>query len=138
MRRIIGGLAGLGLIGGVGSVIYNHNHTGATVQIRGKNGQVQSVHLDFGKKQFNCPSGEDAKLQPFLIRQGRIKLTLKDVASDLKQIETKYPLSKHERVPHYVVVRAKADIKRGKRLLTAYDGAVHQYNAELHRDCTAG
>lgn len=138
MRRLISGVAGLALVGGVGSVVYNHNHTGATVQIRGKNGQVQSVHLDFGKKQFSCPSGEDSKLQAFLIRQGRIKLTLQAVESELKQIDREYPRGKHVHVPHHVVVRVNADLKRGKRLLTAYGAAVDHYNTALHRDCTAG
>lgn len=137
MRRLIAGLAGLGLIGGVGSVVYNHNQTAAIVQIRGKNGQVHSVHLDFGKKQFSCPYGEDSKLQPLLIQQGRIKLTLHGVENELQQIAAKYP-SKSSKPPHSVAVRFVSEYKRGKLLLKAYQASVNEYNATLHRDCTAG
>jgi len=133
MRGIIGGLIGLGLIGGVGSVVFNHH--GATVQIRDKNGHVQSVHLDFGKQHFQCPSGEEAKLQPLLIRQGRIKLTLQGVEKDLQQVTKQYP-GKHPHVPHKVLVHVTAEYARFKALVKAYHSAVHQYNAMLDRDCT--
>jgi hypothetical protein len=133
MRRIIGGLVGLGLIAGAGSVAYNKH--GATVQIKGPNGQTQTVHLAFGKKHFQCPSGEDSKLNPVLIRQGRIKLTVNSLETQLERIDHKYP-GKH--APHSVVMRYTADVSRGKRLLKAYRASVHEYNAMLTRDCTPG
>ena len=133
MRRIIGGLAGLGLIAGAGSVVYNHH--GATVQIKGPNGQVQNVHIAFGKQHYQCPSGEDSKLNPVLIREGRIKLTVQGLEADLRKIDRKYP-GKH--APHSVVTRYDADVVRGRRLLKAYRAAVHEYNGILGRDCTPG
>lgn len=135
MRRILGGLVGLGLVGGAGSVIYNH-HGGATVQIRDKNGHVQNVQLDFGKKSFSCPSGEQAQLEPLLIRQGRIKLTLQGVDKDLQKILKEYP-GAHPNIPHAVLVRAKSEYARVKPLVKAYRAAVDQYNAKLRRDCAA-
>lgn len=136
MRRLIGGLAGLGLIAGTGSVIYNH-HGGATVQIKGPNGQVHNVHLDFGKQHYSCPSGEEAKLNPLLVRQGRIKLTLNGVAHELHLVEQKYPGRKAlKSAPTHVLVQVRADLKRGDRLAKAYSAAVKEYNATLNRDCS--
>ncbi len=134
MRRIVAGLAGLGLVAGAGSVVYNHH--GATVQIKGPNGQVHSVHLAFGKQHFQCPPGEDSKLNPILIRQGRIKLTLNGLETDLRKIDHEYPTAKH--APHSVIRHYNADVSRGRRLLKAYRSSVHEYNATLARDCTPG
>jgi hypothetical protein len=44
LREAAAGPAGLGLIGGAGSVVYNHNGD-ATVRIKGTNGNVQTVHI---------------------------------------------------------------------------------------------
>lgn len=132
MRRIIGGLAGLGLIAGAGHVVYN-NH-GATVQIEGPNGQVQNVNIPFGKKEFSCPAGTHDKTEPLLIRMGRIKLTLRGVDAELRRIDKKYPGS---HAPHAVVVRYNADVRRGRRLVKASNATTDEYNAILEHDCTA-
>lgn len=139
MRRLIAGLAGLGLIGGVGSVAYNHN--GATVRIRGSNGQMQSVHVGFGKQRYNCPSGEDAKLNPLVIREGRIKLTMKSVEVELRRLKQKEPGAHASRqaIVRYnaSVPRYNAAIRRARRLMSAFDATAHQYNRIIDSDCTA-
>ena len=139
MRRIIAGIASLGLIGGVGSVVYN-NH-GATVRIRGSNGQMQSVHIGFGKHRYECPSGESQKLNPLVIREGRIKLTMKDVVAELRRLKAKPPGAHASRqaIARYnaVVPRYNAALRRARRLGSAFDATAHQYNAIIDSDCTA-
>jgi hypothetical protein len=132
VRRIIAGLAGLGLAAGAGSVVYNHN--GATVRIRGANGQVQNVHIRFSGKRYHCPSGEDAKLNPLVIRAGRIKLTIKHVDAELMRIKAKYHHA--SKAPRPVVMRAYAEIKQAKRLESAFNADVDRYNAVIDADCT--
>lgn len=67
-------LAGLGLIGGAGTVIYNNNGD-ATVKIKDdRTRKVQTVRLGgAGGKSFSCPSGTREKFEPYDIRLGRIK-----------------------------------------------------------------
>ncbi len=133
MRRIIAGLAGLGLVAGAGSVAY-HNH-GATVRIKGPNGQTQTVNIAFGKQRFDCPAGTHDRTEPLLIRSARIKLTLRGIEADLRRIDRKYPKGSH-RPPRSVVLRFNAELRRGQRLERAGAATVRQYNAILDRDCT--
>jgi hypothetical protein len=141
MRRIIAGIAGLGLIGGVATVV--HNNHGATVRIRGRNGQMQSVHIPFGKKQYQCPPDENKKLNPILIRQARIQLTVKEVMADIRRLKAKYPYpgahGSRQAVARYNagVKPINAAARRGQRLLAAGNATVNEYNSILHRDCTA-
>jgi hypothetical protein len=135
VRRIIAGIAGLGLVAGAGSVAYNHH--GATVRIRGSNGQVQNVHINFSGRKMSCPSGEHNKLNPLVIQIGRIKLTLKGVEAKLRGIVAKYPTRKQfAHAPLPVLERFKADIKQGKRLESAFNSSVHRYNSVLDADCS--
>ena len=137
MRRILAGLVGLGLAAGAGSVVY-HNH-GATVKIKGSNGQVQNVHIAFKGQQMSCPSGEGDKVNPLVIELGRIKLTLKGVETDLRRFAAKYPSRKRlAHAPRQAVVRFKDELTRGKRLESAYNAITHRYNATLDADCKPG
>lgn len=134
MRRIIAGLAGLGLVAGAGSVAYNHN--GATVRIKGRNGQVQSVHIGLSGRQYSCPSGEHDKLNPLLIQAGRIKLTLNGVEAKLHRIVAKYRTrSRFAHAPRQVRERFAAELTQRKRLASAFNAAGHRYNTLLHADC---
>jgi hypothetical protein len=130
------GLAGLGLIGGAGTVIY-HNNGDATVKIKNdKTGQVQSVLIrGAGGKSYSCPSGTREKLNPYVIAGGRIKLTLRQVRRQESAIMKRYP---NHRAPDSVVVRYKAIARREGRLVAAYNAQADAQNAILDRDCTTG
>jgi hypothetical protein len=132
------GIAGLGLVAGAGSVAYNHNNKSATVHIRGANGQVQSVHIGFTGRQFSCPSGEHNKLNPLVIKAGRIKLSLKGVEADLRSVDEKYPSRKLlAHAPRGVIERFSAELERGKRLESAFNANADRYDAMIKADCTA-
>jgi hypothetical protein len=134
IRRAAAGLAGLGLIGGAGTVIYN-NSGDATVKIKDNaTGKVQTVRIAGGNgRSFSCPDGERAKLEPYVIRLGRIKLTLRQVRREERKIEQQYP---SDRAPHRVVVRYNALGRRDDRLVAAYNAEVDTHNAIIDRDCT--
>src|SRR3954466_16164404 len=96
-RKAAAALAGLGLIGGAGSVAYNQ-HGDAIVKIKGKDGHVQTVSIKAsGGATFSCPSGTRDRLAPLDIKAGRIKLTLQQVRRQENQLERRYPT--HE-APH--------------------------------------
>jgi hypothetical protein len=134
LGKAAAGLAGLGLIGGTGTVIYN-NSGDATVKIKDdRTGRVETVHLTGSNgRTFSCPLGTGDKLEPHDIRAGRIKLTMLRVRRELHGLERRYP---SHRGPHNVVVRYNALVDRHNRLVTAFNGEVDTHNAILLRDCT--
>jgi hypothetical protein len=131
IRKAVAGLAGLGLIGGVGSVAYKHGD--AMVKIKDASGQVHTVVIGGdGGRQYSCPSATDNRLEPIDIRAGRIKLTLQAVRRSEQAIERRYP---GHIAPHAVVVRFNALARRDDRLVTAYNAQIDEHNAVLDRDC---
>jgi hypothetical protein len=134
-RKAAAGLAGLGLIGGAGSVIYGNNGD-ATVKIKDPaTGQVQSVHLSGGGPSYSCPDGTGDKLQAYDIKLGRIKLTLQKVRGSERAIETQYP---GHNAPARVVARYRALAQRDDRLVAAFNAEVAARNGVLESDCTSG
>lgn len=133
LRKAAAGLAGLGLIGGAGTVVYNNNGD-ATVKIKDdRTGKVQSVFLGGGGKSFSCPSGTHDKVEPYDIKLGRIKLTLQRLRREERGIEKRYPSN---RAPNRVVVRYNALGHRDDRLVAAFNAEVDARNAIIDRDCT--
>jgi hypothetical protein len=91
VRQVAAGLAGLGLVGGVGAVTYNDDGT-AKVTISDKQGRTEPVKIEGDRGQnFSCPDGTEAKLEPIDIQAGRIKITLRRVHKSISAIEKRYP-----------------------------------------------
>jgi hypothetical protein len=134
-RAVVAGLTGLGLIGGTAAIVYNKNGS-ETVKIKDpKTGQVRSVSIAGATgAQYSCPSGTRAKLEPYDIEAGRIKLTLEKVRAQERAILRQYP---SHRAPHAVVVRFKALGRRDSQLVSAFNTEVDRRNAILDQDCTA-
>jgi hypothetical protein len=130
MRRALAALIGLGVVGGVGTVVYNHN--GATVKIKGSNGQVQNVHISFSGKQFDCPAGTDKKANPVIIESAKIKLTIKKVSRELQTLKQKYRGTSPSR---RAIAQYNALVRRGRKLVSAYNAEADRYNAIIRRDC---
>jgi hypothetical protein len=134
IRKLAAGLAGLGLIGGAGTVIYNHNGS-TTVRITDpKTGQVQSVSIGASGQAFSCPAGTRNRLEPYDLEAGRIKLTLLRVRRVERAIERRYP---SHNAPSSVARRYNALLRRDNRLVSAFNRAVGAHNAIISRDCTA-
>lgn len=133
LRRAAAGLAGLGLIGGAGSVVYGHNGD-ATVKIRDpQSGKVQTVHIGSGGgPRYSCPRGTHDRLAPYDIQAGRIKLTLLRVRRQELALERQYP---SHRAPHRVVLRYRALRRRDDALIAAFNAEVDARNSILERDC---
>jgi hypothetical protein len=133
LRKAAAGLAGLGLIGGAGSVVYNH-HGDATVKIKDAAGNVQTVRLGSGNgRAFSCPDGTSDRLQGTDITAGRIKLTLQKLRREEAALERRYP---HGRgASRTVIVRYNAMVRRDNRLVDAFNAEIDAHNAILHEDC---
>jgi hypothetical protein len=108
LGRVVGGIAALGLIGGVGSVAWHEDS--ATVKVKDRNGVTHSTTLDFDGQQMSCPSDIHDKVDSLVEEIGRIKITLEGV--------NKY-----------------ANPGRYNKLADAYNADVNEYNAILGRDC---
>lgn len=133
IRKAAGILAGLGLIGGAGSVVYDH-HGNATVKITNKSGQVQTVHIGgAGGRMYSCSARTNNELSRYDIALGRIKLTLKPVRRSERQIGLRYP---GHQAPDSVVRRFNALVRRDRQLVRAYNKEVAARNAILVRDCS--
>ena len=134
VRKAVSALAGLGLIGGAGSVVYNQ-HGDATVKIKDASGKVHAVVIKSnGGKSFSCPVGTHDKVKQYDINAGRIELTLQAVRRSERAIDQRYPKNV---APHKIVVRFNALVKREGRLVDAYNAQVDAHNAIIDRDCTA-
>jgi hypothetical protein len=134
LGKLVAGLAGLGLIGGAGTVVYN-NHGDATVKIKNeKTGRVQSVRIEAGGKEYLCPMGINEKLKPYDLAAGRIKLTLRQVRRVEHALLRQYPGG----APGSVVTHYNALGRRDDRLVAAYNREIRGHNAILRRDCSAG
>jgi hypothetical protein len=133
LRRAVATLTGLGLIGGAGSVVYNHNGD-ATVKIKDSSGRVQTVHLGGGDGQsFSCPEGTSDKLKGTDIQAGRIKLTLLQLRRQEAALNRRYP---HGRgAPRGVIVQFAALVRRDDRLVDAFNAAIDAHNAYLRENC---
>jgi hypothetical protein len=108
LRQAAAGLAALGLIGGVGSVVW-HNGS-ATVKVKDANGVTHSTKLNMDGQQYSCPSGERDKVDALVEAAGRIKITLKGV-------------------------NQYANPSRYNELVDAYNAKVDEYNSTLESDC---
>jgi hypothetical protein len=132
VRRVVAGLAGLGLVGGVGAVTYGDDGS-ATVTITDKNGKAQTVTIKSdGGKTFSCPDGTEAKFEPIDIRAGRVQLTLRGVHKSMSALEKRYPGGK---APAGVVKRYDKLLKREHQLVKAYNETVDEHNAIIDSDC---
>jgi hypothetical protein len=125
-------LAGLGLIGGAGSVVYNQ-HGDAIVKIKDKSGHVRTVRIASGGKRFSCPPGTHDKVAAMDIKLGRIELTLQQVRRAEDKIQHTYM---PRTAPRSVVTRYRTLSRRDHRLVAAYNGQVAAHNAILNRVCT--
>src|SRR6266536_368979 len=129
LGKVAAGVAGLGLIGGAGTVVYN-NHGDATVKIKNeKTGRVESVRIEAGGKSFLCPVGTDDKLKPYDLAAGRIKLTLRQVRREEHVLLAQYPGG----APASVVTHFNTLRRRDDRLVAAYNGEIRSHNAILRR-----
>lgn len=134
VRRVVAGLVGLGLVGGAGTVIYNHNGS-TTVRIKdAKTGRVETVNIGGGGKSYSCPAGTNKKLEPYDLEAGRIKLTVLRVRHLERRIELRYP---GHNAPAAVALRYNALLRRDDRLVSAFNRMVDAHNAIISRDCTA-
>lgn len=134
LGKLAAGVAGLGLIGGAGTVVYN-NHGDATVKIKNeKTGRVQRVRIKAGGKSFLCPVGIDDKLKPYDLVAGRIRLTLRQVRREEHVLLAQYPGG----APASVVTHFNTLHRRDDRLVAAYNREIRGHNAVLRHDCTAG
>lgn len=133
MRRIVAGLASLGLVGGVGAVTYDDNGT-AKVTIT-DHGAKRTVTLptEVGGKSFSCPAGTSDKLSPIDELSGRIQLTLQDVRREEKAIEERYP---GRTVPRAIVTQYKALVSRDDRLVARFNRSTDAHNAVIDSDCS--
>jgi hypothetical protein len=134
LRKAAAGLAGLGLIGGAGAVVYNHNGD-AAVKIRQGSGRVQSVRISAGGRTFSCPFGTRDKLKPHDIMLGRIKPALRGVRRKEHVFLLRYP---SRRAPDAVVRRFNVLKRHEARLVTAYNAQARAHNAILERACVGG
>jgi hypothetical protein len=134
MRRIAAGLAGLGLIGGVGAVTHDDNGS-AKVTIT-DHGSKRTVILptEVGGKRFSCPAGTTDKLSTVDELLGRIQLTLEDVRRDEKAIEDRYP--ERTAPPKAIVSEYKALARRDDRLVARFNRATKDHNAVIDSDCS--
>ena len=130
-RAVGAGLVGPGLIGGAGAVVYNDDGS-ATVTIKDRSGQAQTVRLEGGGKMFSCPDSTEAKISPYDVRLGRIDLTLRQVRRKEGQLERRYP---DQTAPAPVVNRYNSLLRRDKRLVAAYNTTVDERNAIIDADC---
>ena len=110
LGKVAGGLAALGLIGGVGHVVYHDGS--ATVKIKDSAGHTQSADIGMGGQKYRCPRGEHDKLDPYVERAGRIQITLRGVNVNLEP-------------------------SRYNALVDEYNRTVDEYNSILHADCSA-
>lgn len=134
IRKAAAALTGLGLIGGAGSVVYNHNGD-ATVRIKDGSGHVQTVQIAAAHgRSFSCPAGTHDKVAPIDIRLGRIELTLRQVRRTERSIERRYP---SHSAPTTVAVQYNALLRRDDRLVSAFNTEVDAHNALIDRLCTA-
>ena len=133
IRKAVGALAGLGLIGGAGSVAYDQ-HGDATVKIKDTAGHVHTVQIAAASgKAFSCPAGTRDKLEPYDLRAGRIKLTLLQVRRTEAAIERRYPT---HTAPNAVADRYNALLLRDHRLVVAFNAEVDAHNAIIDSSCT--
>ena len=136
IRQFAAGLAGLGLIGGVGSVVYN-NDGDATVKIKDTSGHVQTVTIKSGDgPKYMCPESAENKLKPADITLGRIELTIQHVEREekreVKKIKHLYP---NGGPPDSVLKRYYALYRRDVRLVKGYNAESDARNNVLSQEC---
>ena len=78
------------------------------------------------------PDGTDAKLEPIDIEAGRIKITLRRVERRIDGLDRKYP---DHVAPDRVAARYNHLLKRGKRLVAAYNDQIDRHNAIIDSEC---
>src|SRR5215831_18949362 len=112
LGKVATGLAALGLIGGVGHVVYDNNGS-PTVNFKTADGKTHTAHLKTDGTKWSCPdiNSERAALRPLTVEMGRIQVTLNSV--DMLAQPGRY-----------------------NRLLDAYNTDADRYNARLRQDCT--
>ena len=133
LREAAAGVVGLGLIGGVGSVVYEDDGT-TKVTITDKSGKEQTVSLDGSGPAFTCPPEANARIEEIDVESGRVKLTLQKVEEDLEAIEERYP--KKSKPPARVVKRYRQLTKQHKGLVKAFNATIDEHNAVLEKECT--
>jgi hypothetical protein len=108
LGKVAGGLAALGLIGGVGSVAWHDGS--ATVKVKDSNGVTHSTTLEGSGQKMSCPSGTQDKVAKIVEEAGRIKITLESVNPNVEPA-------------------------RYDGLVDAYNAEIGEYNAILKADC---
>ena len=131
-RVIAAGAVGLGLAGGVGTVV--HNDDGSSTVKLNDGGHTSKVTIAAGGKEYSCPPGVEDDLDRVLVRIGRMKLALDKLRRREKAIEAAHP----EEIPSaHVIERYNKLSNRDDRLVDAYNRAVDEHNAILASRCTA-
>ena len=134
VRKAVGALVTLGLVGGAGAVAYDSDGT-ATVTVTDEQGREESVQIKGdGGQSFSCPEGIEARVEPIDIEAGRVKVTLRRVRKQLKAIDRRYP---GKAAPADVADRYNGLVKRENRLVDAYNDSIGEHNAVLTADCEA-
>lgn len=111
----------------------SRTHNGdATVKIKDKAGKVQTVRISGGDgRSFSCPERVQPALDRYVIRAGRVKLTLVKVRRTERVLLRRYPNG----APRRVVAHYKALQRRDDRLVDAFNAQVDAHNAILRQDC---
>jgi hypothetical protein len=132
VKRIVAGLVGVGLIGGVGSVAYNPDGSATvTIDDHGKKTTV-NLPMEADGKSYTCPDDIDAKLSPYDVRAGRITLTLRQVRKQEKAIEKAHPGGVASKP---VTQKYNRLTRKDDRLVDLFNKTVDERNAILERDC---
>jgi hypothetical protein len=132
--RIAAGLTTVGLIGGAGAIVYDDDGT-AKVTITDKSGSEQTVTLGGAGdgKTYDCPAGTEDKLSHIDVEAGRIKITLREVRGDRRDIRKRYP---GHAAPDPVAKKYNKLLRRERDLVRAFNVSVDKHNAVIDADCT--
>jgi hypothetical protein len=111
------GIAALGLIGGVGHVVYDAQGAKVTITDHGK---TKSVHIATDGGWYTCPESTTHELEQRMIQLGRVKLTI-------RQLKRQHSASSW----------TTPSIARYSALVGEYNTETQAYNAVLDKDCQA-
>ncbi len=130
---VITGVVGLGLVGGVGSVVQNEDGS-STVTIE-DHGKKSSVTIEGNGRTYSCPSDVESQLEKLTILLGREKLTSERIERKLRKIKRTHPSNT---APDSVVSKYNALVKQDRKISRHYNKTVDQYNAVLKAECSTG
>ncbi|MGH2959048.1 MAG: hypothetical protein ACRDKE_05545 [Solirubrobacterales bacterium] len=127
---VITGVVGLGLVGGVGSVVQNEDGS-STVTID-DHGKKSTVTISGDGKQYSCPSDVGENFDEMAIRLGRDEITSRRIRRQLRKIDRAHP---GKTAPEAVAKRYNSLVEREKRITRDYNKIVDQHNDVLKSEC---